>query len=173
VFRDLRELRVLKVRMHDPRIRAGRACTSCGARGRAQAKRTYCDLGRVREYARKEGGGRNVERLMRRPRSWAVPCWSAVEAEAPELAALACHFLDAHVSKTLATLRRDGGRIGRRSVLVSGAEIWRAQNAVISAPEVAILHPVCSSDKSSPSYLDRTQERSVMMSLNKTRKVIN
>jgi hypothetical protein len=37
-----------------------------------------------------------------------MPSWSEVEAEAPELAALARGFFDAHVHKTLATLRRDG-----------------------------------------------------------------
>ena len=31
---------------------------------------------------------------------------------------------------------------------MSGAEIWKAQNAEISAPEVAVLHQLSSSDKS-------------------------
>jgi hypothetical protein len=42
--------------------------------------------------------------------------WSAVEAQAPELARLARAFLDAHTHKTLATLRRDG------SPRISGTE---------------------------------------------------
>jgi hypothetical protein len=45
--------------------------------------------------------------------------WSEIEAEAPELAAAARGFLDAHVHKTLATLRRDG------SPRISGSEtVW-------------------------------------------------
>jgi Pyridoxamine 5'-phosphate oxidase len=37
-----------------------------------------------------------------------MPRWSEVEAQAPELAARAREFFDAHKHKTLATLRRDG-----------------------------------------------------------------
>jgi hypothetical protein len=37
-----------------------------------------------------------------------VASWTAIEAEAPELTALAREFLDSFVHKTLATLRRDG-----------------------------------------------------------------
>jgi Pyridoxamine 5'-phosphate oxidase len=37
-----------------------------------------------------------------------MPSWSEVEAEVPELAALARRLFDAHTHKTLATLRRDG-----------------------------------------------------------------
>jgi hypothetical protein len=37
-----------------------------------------------------------------------MPSWSEVEAQAPELAARAREFFDAHKHKTLATLRRDG-----------------------------------------------------------------
>jgi hypothetical protein len=37
-----------------------------------------------------------------------MPRWSDVEAQAPELAARAREFFDAHKHKTLATLRRDG-----------------------------------------------------------------
>lgn len=45
--------------------------------------------------------------------------WSEIEAEVPELAAAARGFLDAHVHKTLATLRRDG------SPRISGSEtVW-------------------------------------------------
>jgi hypothetical protein len=43
--------------------------------------------------------------------------WGAVEREAPELAAAARRFFDAHVHKTLATLRRDG------SPRISGVEV--------------------------------------------------
>ena len=37
-----------------------------------------------------------------------MPSWREIEAEAPELAALARRMFDAHKHKTLATLRRDG-----------------------------------------------------------------
>jgi Pyridoxamine 5'-phosphate oxidase len=54
-----------------------------------------------------------------------MPSWSAVEAEAPELAALARGFLDAYVHKTLATLRRDGSpRISGTEVVFSEGELW-------------------------------------------------
>ena len=54
-----------------------------------------------------------------------MPSWSAVEAEAPELAALASGFLDAHVHKTLATLRRDGSpRISGTEVAFADGELW-------------------------------------------------
>jgi hypothetical protein len=46
-----------------------------------------------------------------------MPSWSQVEAEAPELTALARGFFDAHVHKTIATLRRDG------SPRISGTEV--------------------------------------------------
>src|SRR4028119_1191603 len=59
------------------------------------------------------------------PRSWAMPSWTAVEAEAPELATLARRFLDAHVHKTLATLRRDGSpRISGTEVASADGELW-------------------------------------------------
>lgn len=46
--------------------------------------------------------------------------WSEIEAEAPDLAARAKAFLDAHTHLTIATLRRDG------SPRISGIEIvWR------------------------------------------------
>jgi hypothetical protein len=46
-----------------------------------------------------------------------------VETEAPELAALARRFLDAHVHKTLATLRRDGSpRISGTEVVFAGGK---------------------------------------------------
>jgi hypothetical protein len=46
-----------------------------------------------------------------------MPSWSQVEQEAPELAALARAFFDAHVHKTIATLRSDG------SPRISGTEL--------------------------------------------------
>jgi hypothetical protein len=46
-----------------------------------------------------------------------VPSWSEVESQAPDLAALARGFFDAHVHKTIATLRRDG------SPRISGIEM--------------------------------------------------
>ena len=55
----------------------------------------------------------------------AMPSWSDVEAEIPELSALARHFLDAHVHKTLATLRRDGApRISGTEVDFADGELW-------------------------------------------------
>jgi Pyridoxamine 5'-phosphate oxidase len=54
-----------------------------------------------------------------------MPSWSAVEAEAPELAALARDFLDAYIHKTLATLRRDGSpRISGSEVVFVDGELW-------------------------------------------------
>jgi len=54
-----------------------------------------------------------------------VPSWSVVEAEAPELAALARGFFDAHVHKTLATLRRDGSpRISATEIDFADGELW-------------------------------------------------
>jgi hypothetical protein len=54
-----------------------------------------------------------------------VPPWREVEAEAPELAALARRFLDAHKHKTLATLRRDGSpRISGTEVGFADGEMW-------------------------------------------------
>jgi hypothetical protein len=54
-----------------------------------------------------------------------MPSWSDVETEAPELTALARRFLDAHVHKTLATLRRDGSpRISGTEVVFAEGEMW-------------------------------------------------
>ena len=54
-----------------------------------------------------------------------MPSWSEVEAEAPELVALARRFLDAHVHKTLATLRRDGSpRISGTEIDFADGELW-------------------------------------------------
>ena len=51
--------------------------------------------------------------------------WAEVEAEAPELAALARTFFDAFTHKTLATLRRDGApRISGTEVEFSNGEAW-------------------------------------------------
>jgi hypothetical protein len=54
-----------------------------------------------------------------------VASWSEVEAEAPELAALARRLLDAHVHKTVATLRRDGSpRISGTEIEIADGEVW-------------------------------------------------
>jgi hypothetical protein len=54
-----------------------------------------------------------------------MPSWNDVETEAPELAALARSFLDAHIHKTLATLRRDGSpRISGTEVVFAEGELW-------------------------------------------------
>jgi hypothetical protein len=54
-----------------------------------------------------------------------MPSWSAVEAEAPELAARAREIFDAHKHKTLATLRRDGSpRISGTEVEFADGEMW-------------------------------------------------
>ena len=51
--------------------------------------------------------------------------WSEIEREAPELAAAARGFFDAHVHKTLATLRRDGSpRISGIEAELSDGELW-------------------------------------------------
>lgn len=54
-----------------------------------------------------------------------TPSWGEVEAEVPELAALVRRFLDAHVHKTLATLRRDGSpRVRGTEVDFAEGELW-------------------------------------------------
>ena len=51
--------------------------------------------------------------------------WSDVEAEAPDLGARARGFLDAHVHKTLATLRLDGSpRISGIEIQFHDGELW-------------------------------------------------
>jgi pyridoxamine 5'-phosphate oxidase-like protein len=51
--------------------------------------------------------------------------WSDVEQAAPELAAHARAMLDAHVHKTIATLRRDGSpRISGTEVIFADGELW-------------------------------------------------
>jgi pyridoxamine 5'-phosphate oxidase-like protein len=65
-----------------------------------------------------------------------VASWSEVEAEAPELTALARGFFDAHKHLTLATLRRDGSpRISGIEVEFEDGELvigsmWRAVKAL-------------------------------------------
>ena len=54
-----------------------------------------------------------------------MPSWGDVEAEAPELAGRARGFLDAHVHKTLATLRRDGSpRISGTEIDFADGQLW-------------------------------------------------
>jgi hypothetical protein len=51
--------------------------------------------------------------------------WQQVEAEVPDLAALARKLLDAHTHKTIATLRRDGSpRISGTEVNFAEGEMW-------------------------------------------------
>ena len=54
-----------------------------------------------------------------------MPGWSDFEAAAPELAATVRERLDAHVHKTLATLRRDGSpRISGSETRFADGELW-------------------------------------------------
>jgi hypothetical protein len=54
-----------------------------------------------------------------------VARWSEVEAEAPELATRAKALFDAHVHKTLATLRKDGSpRISGVEVTFADGDLW-------------------------------------------------
>jgi len=54
-----------------------------------------------------------------------VPSWSDFEAAAPELAARVRERLDAHVHKTLATVRRDGSpRISGTETELRDGELW-------------------------------------------------
>jgi hypothetical protein len=51
--------------------------------------------------------------------------WSEVQAAAPELSELARGYFDAHVHKTLATLRKDGSpRISGSEVIFADGEMW-------------------------------------------------
>jgi hypothetical protein len=51
--------------------------------------------------------------------------WAEIEREAPGLAQLARGMFDAHVHKTLATLRRDGSpRISGTEVIFAHGELW-------------------------------------------------
>lgn len=62
--------------------------------------------------------------------------WARVAEEAPELAATARRFLDAHVHKTMATLRRDGSpRMSGTEVMFADGELfigsmWRSVKAL-------------------------------------------
>ncbi len=64
-----------------------------------------------------------------------MPSWSSFESAAPELAAEVRQRLDAHVHKTIATIRRDGSpRIsGTETILKDGdlwiGSMWQAQKA--------------------------------------------
>jgi hypothetical protein len=54
-----------------------------------------------------------------------VASWSEIEAEAPDLSALARRIFDRHIHKTLATLRRDGSpRISGTEVTFAEGEMW-------------------------------------------------
>lgn len=54
-----------------------------------------------------------------------MPAWSDVEAEVPELAALARGYLDLFAHKALATIRRDGSpRISGTEVNFADGELW-------------------------------------------------
>lgn len=54
-----------------------------------------------------------------------MPSWSAFEIAAPELAAAVRGRLDAHVHKTLATVRRDGSpRISGTETVLADGELW-------------------------------------------------
>jgi hypothetical protein len=54
-----------------------------------------------------------------------MPSWSDFEAAAPELAARVRARLDAHVHKTLATVRRDGSpRISGTETQLADGELW-------------------------------------------------
>jgi hypothetical protein len=65
-----------------------------------------------------------------------VARWSEIEAEAPDLAARAKAFLDAHTHLTLATLRRDGSpRISGTEIVWGDGDLhigsmWRAVKAL-------------------------------------------
>jgi hypothetical protein len=51
--------------------------------------------------------------------------WSEVEAEAPELVALARSYLDLNKHKVLATLRRDGSpRVSGTEIQIADGELW-------------------------------------------------
>ena len=54
-----------------------------------------------------------------------MPSWRELEADAPELAALARGFFDAFKHKTLATLRKDGSpRISGSEIQFADGELW-------------------------------------------------
>jgi hypothetical protein len=54
-----------------------------------------------------------------------MPSWREVEAEAPELSALARRIFDSHIHKTLATLRTDGSpRISGTEATFRDGQLW-------------------------------------------------
>ena len=54
-----------------------------------------------------------------------MPSWAEIEAEAPELVALALKLFDAHKHKTIATLRRDGSpRISGLETQLTGGQLY-------------------------------------------------
>ncbi|WP_026910437.1 pyridoxamine 5'-phosphate oxidase family protein [Patulibacter minatonensis] len=54
-----------------------------------------------------------------------MPSWSAFQSAAPELAAQVRALLDAHVHKTIATIRKDGSpRISGTEARVVDGELW-------------------------------------------------
>ncbi len=54
-----------------------------------------------------------------------MPSWGDVEAEAPDLTAMARRFLDAHVHKVLATIKRDGApRLSGVETNFVDGELW-------------------------------------------------
>jgi hypothetical protein len=54
-----------------------------------------------------------------------MPSWSEFEQQAPDLAAQVRERLDAHVHKTLATIRRDGSpRISGTETEIKDGELW-------------------------------------------------
>lgn len=54
-----------------------------------------------------------------------MPSWSDLRADAPELADAVLGRLDAHVHKTLATVRRDGSpRISGTETRIADGELW-------------------------------------------------
>jgi hypothetical protein len=54
-----------------------------------------------------------------------MPTWTEFAAAAPELAARAQGYLDAHVHKTLATIRRDGApRISGTETILADGDLW-------------------------------------------------
>lgn len=65
-----------------------------------------------------------------------MPTWTEFETAAPQLAARVREYMDAHVHKTLATVRRDGSpRIsGTETMLIDGdlwiGSMWRALKAL-------------------------------------------
>jgi hypothetical protein len=71
------------------------------------------------------GFDRSLARRRIRRNRGGMPSWSSFAAAAPELAAAVQERLDAHVHKTLATLRRDGSpRISGTETRLEDGELW-------------------------------------------------